>query len=159
MASAPTAQSFHGIDWHTNHAALAKLLGTLDAMQTLLLGFGEAELPEQEQLRVLADLAAEARVELDFVAADQLVRYGTSARHYALMGGPALQATWSIVEADELVQALFALAHEARAAMRHQRMSHMPETVTLDLSDLLRRVKLLLTSLDDAPARLLLATA
>lgn len=148
MSKSITADNFNGMDWHTNHVSLARVLTTLDTMQALVLGFmGELALEEMDQMKVLAEMACEARVELDFVAADCI---GTFPHD--------MQVAWSLVEADELVCAVRDLANEARAAMRHQQLDEMPETVTLDLAENLRRIKLLLTSVEDTPA-VMMATA
>lgn len=148
MGKSITADNFHGIDWHTTQASLARVLTTLDTMQTLVLGFmSELELGEADQLKLLAELACEARAELDFLAADSVGRYPASSNQ--------LQAMWSLVEVNELMAAMRDLANEARAAMRHQHLDDMPDTVTLDLSENLRRIKLLLASFDDTPAMML----
>lgn len=150
MSASITADNFHGIDWHTTRATLARVLGTLDTMQTIVLGFmSELELSEAEQLKLLAELACEARVELDFLAADCIGRHAG--------GMHQLQASWALVEADELMTAMRDLAYEARAAMRHQKLEDMPDSVTLDLSENLRRIKLLLTSFDDTPAMMMVS--
>lgn len=129
------------MDWYTQRPALARVLTTLDSMQTMVLGFmGEVEMAEQEQLKVLAEMASEARIEMDFVAAEVTNAYPVD-----------LQTGWSMVEAYELLTGLRELAIEARDAMRHQHLDEMPEMVTLDLAENLRRIKLLLAGIEEIP--------
>jgi hypothetical protein len=145
---------FSGADWQTNRRSLAQLLLTLDGMQAFTYGMAagrampesaalcfdiDAEsLDEKEQLRVLGELARDALAEADFLAAD-LEADDVPAR-----------IRWSLVEARQLLFCVRELASEAREALNYKNMDDVPAAVVMEFADNLRRVKMLLTGLDEA---------
>lgn len=140
--------TFSGADWQTERRSLAQLLFTLDGMQTFVygmeaggamilgsaIGFGNSDsaMDETDQLRVLADLAQDALIEIDMLMAD-LAADDIAAR-----------TRWNVVEARQLTMCLRELAVEAREAMQFQNLADIPQGVMMEFVDSLRRIKLLL---------------
>ncbi|MGE3769367.1 MAG: hypothetical protein AB7G06_00245 [Bdellovibrionales bacterium] len=145
--------TFDGADWQTDRRALAQLLSAIDEMQAFTYGLtaGEAmgagtiigfdldkgALDESAQLAMMADMAQEALISIDGLAADLAA------------GDVPARTRWNLVEARQLMFCVRSLAAEAREAIMFNHLREIPAGVLMEFDNSFRRIKLLLTNIDD----------